>query len=305
MTAIRRILCPVDFSDHSKRALDHALTIAAWYDSTVTVLHVSPVMPVAAYVSGSGMPAYTTLTTEARDALRQSLCRFAGRDADAAARQEFEIAEGGTAETILARASALPADLLVLGTHGRSGFERWVLGSVAERVLRLASCPVLTVPKAAGQAAPILFRRIVCAIDFSDCSMSALDYATSLAQQADAQLTVVHVVELPPDIPRDVHETVLAGPRSLREYIALAEEEGRGRLDDAVADRVRASVTVDKVLAAGKPYREILRVAAEHCADLLVLGVHGRGALDRMFFGSTTQHLVRQAACPVLTLRKD
>jgi nucleotide-binding universal stress UspA family protein len=304
MIAMRRILCAVDFSDHSKRALDHALTIAAWYDSTVTVLHVSPVMPVAAYVSGSGMPAYTTLTTEARDALKQSLCRFAGHDAGAAARQEFEIAEGGTAETILARASALPADLLVLGTHGRSGFERWVLGSVAERVLRLASCPVLTVPKAAGEA-PILFRRIVCAIDFSDCSMSALDYATSLAQRADAQLTVVHVVELPPDIPRNVHETVLAGPRSLREYIALAEEEGRGRLDDAVADRERASATVDKVLAAGKPYREILRVAAEHSADLLVLGVHGRGALDRMFFGSTTQHLVRQAACPVLTLRKD
>ena len=304
MIAMRRILCGVDFSDHSKRALDHALTIAAWYDSTVTVLHVSPVMPVAAYVSGSGMPAYTTMTTEARDALKQSLCRFAGHDAGAAARQELEIAEGGTAETILARARALPADLLVLGTHGRSGFERWVLGSVAERVLRLAPCPVLTVPRAAG-AAPILFKRIVCAIDFSDCSIFALGYATSLAQQANAQLTVVHVIELPPDIPREVHETVLAGPRSLREYIALAEEEGRGRLDDAVADREHASVTVDKVLAAGKPYREILRVAAEHSADLLVLGVHGRGALDRMFFGSTTQHLVRQATCPVLTLRKD
>jgi nucleotide-binding universal stress UspA family protein len=305
MTAIRRILCPVDFSDHSKRALDHALTIAAWYDSTVTVLHVSPVMLVAAYVSGSGLPAYATMSSDMRDALKQSLCRFAGHHAGAAARQEFEIAEGSTAETILARVSALPADLVVLGTHGRSGFERWVLGSVAERVLRLAPCPVLTVPRAAGEAAPILFRRIVCAIDFSDCSMYALDYATSLAQQAHAQLTVVHVIELPPDIPREVHETVLAGPRSLREYIKLAEEEGRARLNDAVVDRVPASAIVDQVLAAGKPSREILRVAAEHCADLLVLGVHGRGALDRMFFGSTTQHLVRQATWPVLTLRKD
>ena len=304
MIAIRRILCPVDFSAHSKRALDHALAIARWYESTVTVLHVSPVMPVAAYVSGSGMPAHTTLTPEARDALTQSLCRFAGQDAGAAARLEFEIAEGGTADSILARASALPADLLVLGTHGRSGFERWVLGSVAERVLRLASCPVLTVPQAAGDATPVLFQRIVCAIDFSDCSIYALDYATSLAEQADAQLTVIHVIELPPDIPREVHETVLAGPGSLSEYIAWGEEMCRGRLDDAVADRVSASVTVDKVLTAGKPYREILRFAAEHGADLLVLGVHGRGALDRLFFGSTTQHLVRQASCPVLTLRK-
>jgi hypothetical protein len=70
----------------------------------------------------------------------------------------------------LARATALPADLLVLGTHGRSGFERWVLGSVTEKVLRTALCPVLTVPKDSGDAAPVLFRRVVCAIDFSECS---------------------------------------------------------------------------------------------------------------------------------------
>ena len=70
-------------------------------------------------------------------------------------------------------------------------------------------------------------------------------------------------------------------------------------------DRVRGLLTVDTVLGAGKPYREILRVADEHSADLIVVGVHGRGAIDRMLFGSTTQHLVRQASCPVLTIRKD
>ena len=305
MIAIRRILCPVDFSEHSKRALDHALAIAKWYDSTVTVLHVSRVMPAAAYVSGSGMPAYATLTTEERDAVMQTLRRFGGGETRPGAKMEFEATEGGTVATILARATALPADLLVLGTHGRSGFERWVLGSVTEKVLRTALCPVLTVPKDSGDAAPVVFRRIVCAIDFSECSLHALDYATSLAQEAAAQLTVVHVIELPPDIPRELHETVLAGPRSLREYLALAEEEGRARLTDAVSDHVRASLTTDTVLTAGKPYRQILRVAAEHGADLLVVGIHGRGAIDRMLFGSTTQHLVRQASCPVLTLRQD
>jgi nucleotide-binding universal stress UspA family protein len=305
MIAMRRILCPVDFSDHSKRALDHARAIAAWYDSTVTVLHVCPVTPVAAYVSGSGMPAYLTQTAEERDAIMQSLRRFAGGETSAGVQMEFEVTEGGTVATILARATALPADLLVLGTHGRSGFERWVLGSITEKVLRMARCPVLTVPKDSGDAVPVVFRRVVCAIDFSECSLHALDYATSLAREADAQLTVVHVIELPPDLPREVHETVLAGPRNVREYVALAEEEGRARLTDAVADHVRPSVTVDTVLADGKPYREILRVAAEHGADLLVVGVHGRGAFDRMLFGSTTQHLVRQASCPVLTLRTD
>lgn len=305
MMTIRRILCPVDFSDHSTRALDHALTIATWYDATVTVLHVSPVMPVAAYVSGSGLPAHTTMTAHARDAVIASMRQFVARESRAGAPVEFEVAEGGIAETILARSTALPADLLVLGTHGRSGFKQWVLGSVTERVLRMAVCPVLTVPRAIGDAPPVAFRHIVCAIDFSDCSMIALDYAMSVAREAHAQLTVVYVIELPPDVPREVHETVLAGPRSFAEYIALAEEEGRARLTDAVPDRVRASIAVDTVLAAGKPYREILRVATEHSADLLVVGVHGRGAIDRLFFGSTTQHLVRQAACPVLTLKTD
>jgi nucleotide-binding universal stress UspA family protein len=305
MIAIRRILCPVDFSDHSKRALDHALAIAKWYDSTVTVLHVSPVMPTAAYVSGSGMPAYATLTTAERDAIMQSMRRFAGGETRAGGQMEFEATEGGTVATILDRATALPADLLVLGTHGRSGFERWVLGSVTEKVLRRALCPVLTVPKDSGDAVPVVFRRVVCAIDFSECSLHALDYATSLAQEANAQLTVVHVVELLADLPGEGHETVLAGPRNIREYVALAEEEGRARLTDAVSAHVRASVPANTVLAVGKPYREILRVAAEHGADLLVVGVHGRGVIDRMLFGSTTQHLVRQASCPVLTLRTD
>ena len=108
----------------------------------------------------------------------------------------------------------MAADLVVMGTHGRSGFERLVLGSVTERVLRKSACPVLTVPKGIPDVAtpPVLFNRIVCAVDFSDCSMHALNYAMSLAQEADAHLTVVHVIELPPDVPREVHENVLAGP---------------------------------------------------------------------------------------------
>lgn len=305
MITIRRILCPVDFSHHSRRALDHALAIAKWYDSAVTALHVSPLMPVAAYAPMSGMPPYVGLTPDARQALMRSMKEFAGGASSVPV--ECEIAEGHASGAIVARASELSADLLVLGTHGRSGFERWVLGSVAEKVLRQARCPVLTVPLRAGDVGtdPVVFRHVVCAVDFSECSMQALDYAISLAEEAHAALTVVHVIELPPELPREVHETVMLGPRSQREYIALAEDAGRARLTAAVPDRVRAAVTVDTVLATGKPYREILRVAAEHSADLIVVGVQGRGAIDRMLFGSTTQHLVRQASCPVLTIRKD
>jgi len=127
----------------------------------------------------------------------------------------------------------------------------------------------------------------------------------SLAQEAEAHLDVVHVLELPPEIPPDVHETVLAGPRNLREYIALAEEDRRTRLQDAVPQSVRAYCAVETMIATGKPYREILRLAAERKSDLIVIGIHGRGAADLLFFGSTAQHVVRQASCPVLTLRRE
>jgi nucleotide-binding universal stress UspA family protein len=308
MIEIRHILCPTDFSDFSRRALDHAAAIAKWYDSTVTLLHVSPIMPVAAYAPGSGMPAWVALTVEDREAILASMKRFGETETGGRIPLELAIAEGHAATEILARADALPADLLVLGTHGRSGFERLLLGSVTEKVLRKATCPVLSVPSGIADVVPapaVLFKQIVCAIDFSNCSMQALNYAMSLAQEADAHLTVVHVIELPPDDFRDEHETVLAGPRSLREYVALAEEDRRARLKKAIPEDVRAYCTVDTVLATGKPYREILRVAADQQSDLIVIGIHGRGGADLLFFGSTVQHVVRQASCPVLTLRRE
>jgi nucleotide-binding universal stress UspA family protein len=306
MITIRRLLCPVDFSDHSRRALDHAWAIAQSHHAAVTVLHVAPLAPVAAYAPMSGLPAYVGLTPDARQVLIRSLEAFAA-DGPSRVPVEVEIAEGQPAAVIVDRAHELAAELIVLGTHGRSGFERWVLGSVTERVLRQARCPVLTVPPRAPESAaePVAFKHIVCAVDFSDCAMHALDYAISLADEARASLTVVHVIELPPDIPREVHETVMLGPRDRRGYLALAEAEAQARLTDAVDGRVCGEQPIATVLRAGKPYREILRVAQEQSADLLVVGVHGRGAIDRMFFGSTTQHLVRQAACPVLTIRTD
>jgi nucleotide-binding universal stress UspA family protein len=252
------------------------------------------------------MPPSASLTPEDQEALLARMKRFAEDEGATNIPVQFDIVEGSTATAILAAADAMPADLLVMGTHGRSGFERLVLGSVAEKVLRKATCPMLTVPRGVPDVVPLpmdLFKKIVCAIDFSDCSMHALNYATSLAQEADAHLTVVHVLELPPDVFREGHEDMLTAPPRLREYIAVTEEESRARLRDAISDRVREYCTVDTVLAAGKPYREIIRIAEEQSADLLVIGTHGRGTVDRLLFGSTAQHVVRQATCPVLTLR--
>lgn len=294
MIAIRTILCPIDFSEYSRRALDHAVTIARWYESTITALHVCPIVPVAAYAAREQLMAEVTRFVEAENAPGVPI--------------EIMIGEGDVANEILRQANALGADLLVIGTHGRSGFDRLVLGSATEKVLRKADCPVLSVPRRvpdAVPAAPTLFKRILCPVDFSDCSLNALHYAMSLAQEADARLTVLHamVYHLEEEAP-EMYETLIADRHlSVPEFRSRCEEHSRERLAAAVPDAVRAYCIVETMLATGKPYREILRVAGEQQADLIVMGVQGRGAADLMFFGSTTQHVVRQATCPVLTLR--
>lgn len=308
MIEIRRILCPIDFSDHSRRALDHAVAIARWYDSAVTVLHVFSTAPVAAYAPGAPDLQSIVLTREDRDQLLDHMTRFIAAESPPDVPVEPSIREGLPSTEILDHATAMDADLLVLGTHGRSGLDRLVLGSVAEKVLRKATCPVLTVPHNlpdAVPAAPVLFKHVLCPVDFSDCSLHALNYAMSLAQEADGQLIVMHTMYGLEDSP-DLFDTVLTDDRlSLAEFRHRREEEIQQRLKDAVPETVAAYCQVETLVSRGKPGREILRIARERTSDLIVMGIHGRRAADLMFFGSTTQHVVRHAACPVLTLRKD
>jgi len=302
MIELKRILCPIDFSDFSRHALDHAATLARWYEAAVTVLYVHPIVPVAA--SAPGAPLFPPLmaTERDRDQVLESMRAFAGSRPGDEAWMRFEVIEGSAAPVILDRAGDLSSDLIVMGTHGRSGFERLVLGSITEKVLRKASCPVLSVPprvQGAAHGAPHV-TRILCAVDFSDCSTKALDYAVSIAQEADAHLTVLHVMEVPPDV-----QEFLAGESdAARGYTARAREERLARLHAVVPEAVRTYCTVDTVLGEGKPSREILRLAAERESELIVIGVQGRGAVDLLFFGSTAQQVVREAACPVLTLRR-
>lgn len=301
MIDIRRILCPVDFSEYSRHAFDYAAAVARWYGSTITMLYVQPIVPLAAVAPGApAFPPYV-MTVAERAALIDGMRRLAEGEAGREVSVEFQIAEGSVGIEILSMADRLPTDLIVMGTHGRSGFDRLVLGSIAEKILRKAPCPVLVVPPRAPDAMPLapVFTRILCAVDFSDCSLKALDYAMSLAQEADARLTVLHVVEFMPE-----GQDVLTGtPDSVRQFVAETEAERRTRLDALVPGEVRSYCTVETEMARGKPGRAILRVATDQASDLIVLGVHGRGAADLAIFGSTTQHVVRAATCPVLTLR--
>jgi nucleotide-binding universal stress UspA family protein len=299
----RRILCPIDFSEFSRRALDHALAVARCYRSTVTALHVVAPTPVVApvpYFFGADAPPPPMMLPPAdREAIAAQLRQLVDAEQVPGIRVDTLIAEAPVAyREILVQAERLGADLVVIGTHGRSGFERLFLGSTAERVLRKATCPIMTVPPKAPEAmprGPVPFTRILCAVDFSDSSSLGLDYAVSLARESKAALTLAHVIETRP-LYYDFSPPVAI---DLTAWL----EEARTRLRDMVPDAARASCAVTEAVREGSAHHEILALAGELESDLIVMGVRGRGAADLWFFGSTTHHVIREARCGVLTVR--
>jgi nucleotide-binding universal stress UspA family protein len=306
MGDIARILCPIDFSDFSRRALDHAVAIAHRYGSSVTALHVyTSLVPALVVDPGPDMAVPVLLTDVDREQLVAEAHRFVNAESAADVPIEVVLADAtDVPREILARAGTLGADLVVIGSHGRSGFEHLVLGSVTEKVLRKAMCPVLTVPRGVPDAVPAtkgIFTRILCAVDFAAPSSAALDYGLSLAATSGADLIALHVVEILPE----AHEPFIDVSRqfgaSRREYEARCLD----RLHQMLSKAAPAAGRIETLVAAGKPYQEIVRLAHARGCDLIAVGVHGRNAIDRMLFGSTAQHVVRQASCPVLTVRSE
>jgi nucleotide-binding universal stress UspA family protein len=212
------------------------------------------------------------------------------------------LATGEAAHEIVAAAEALAADLIVMGTHGRTGFERWALGSTAECVLRNASCSVLTVAGDKEESGPSFSPGggpIVCALELHDSSMATLETALSLAAMTGRKVKLVHVL---PDMSQ-YQATALCAGIKWEELRRDLEDDARRRLAAVAAAAPGGGRVADTIVASGKPYREILHIARACDASLIVMGIHGRAPLHRSFFGSSAEHVVREAACPVLTVR--
>ena len=294
MIRINNVLCPVDFSAISQHAFDHAAAIAGWYEARLTLLYVFPNLPVL------DLP---PLVLEPAD--RERLIDKMRRMAEQAPNVPIDVRIQHAAnvhEEILAQLEATDADLLVLGTHGRSGFQRLFLGSVTEKVIRRARCPTLVVPPRVpdvAPTAPVRFRRILCPVDFSESSLRAFAHAVNIAGEADSRLTLLHVIEMPTVISPEpaAIEIDLARTRS------AAVAEVRRRLHELIPVEAQTYCTADTATVEGSPYREIVRQAADLRSDLIVMGVHGRGAVDVFLFGSTTHHVIRASGCPVLIVR--
>jgi nucleotide-binding universal stress UspA family protein len=279
--AIEQIVVGVDFSTHSEDAVSHAIAVARVVGARVALVHVGvvpeepPVPPSMAITARAYRAVLLQRLGEDRRRLEELRVRWGGQGVDVSHAVIEDMADTGVA----AAGRGMSADLVVVGSHGRTGLRRALLGSVAERTVRLADCSVLV---ARGEAAAGGYRRVVIGTDFSDASNRAIDQALAVAAP-DADLLVAHCWD-PPAAALD------AGPDP-----------------DAIADRFRQrgaggrSVRFDVVDA--PPAVGLVTLAEAEGADLLVVGSHGHRGARRLLLGSVAEACVRHARCSVLVAR--
>jgi nucleotide-binding universal stress UspA family protein len=295
MRELSHIICPIDFTEFSTRAYRFARSVAWHYGAKLSVQHVvEPWRYPSADFSVSPElfdQFYDTLREKSEERLQQLVDTCPHDEVQT----ECVVQVGMASDCILDFARCQEADLIVMGTHGRRGFDRLMLGSVTERVIRKASCPVLTVNEPSQgfissekQPGPIHLGRILFCSDFSENSRRALDHATSLAAEYNSELTLLHVLEDSPD-EANIQPAIAAAMQQLDKLIP-PEAHNAGKVNARPAVRI------------GRAYQQIIQLAVEAQTDLVIMTVSGSGALDLAVFGSTTHRVIQFGPCPVLVV---
>jgi len=289
---IERILCPIDFSEFSVKAYDYAQSLAKHYQSTLFLQHIAQfVVPdYAYYAAANSIPGIFDMV---QDNARIQMRNFAESHTRTGVQPKCIVHDGVVTDSILSFAEAQKVNLIVMGTHGVKGVERVILGSVTEKVLRKSRCPVLVIPKPAHDVIgmesdqdPIQLKKIVFCTDFSDHSYQALEYALSIAVEYGAELALLHVLD---DIGSSAH---------IEDAIATATKQ----LDKLIPPEAVKAGKIKTMVRIGRAFEQIIQFALEIQADLLIMAVHGRNALDLAVFGSTTYRVIQLGSCPVLAV---
>jgi nucleotide-binding universal stress UspA family protein len=288
------ILCPIDFSEFSIRAYRHAQSLAEHYRARLVAMYVIELWryPHAGFAASAEL--YDEFCEAVRQNGKEQLQEFINKNTDNQVQPEIVVMQGMAADSILTFAQAHRVDVIVMGTHGRRGYDRLMLGSVTDRVMRRAPCPVLAVsnpprdsmPEGKARAPGHRLNRILFCTDFSENSERALDYAISATEEYDAELILLHVLE---EVP---------GPAKKEEAIARTTKQ----LDQLIPPEKRTTLKFRTAVRTGKPYQQIIQVAQDEKIDIVTMGVQGRGALDLAVFGSTTYRVMQLGPCPVLAV---
>jgi len=289
-----RVMVPTDFSEGADLALEHALYLTKKFEGELHILHVAelPTMSIPDFPADlfdfaydQAMAKMTVLLDKHGDHVPPvTKAVQAGKPARPAA------------EVILTYADDNNIDFIVMGTHGRRGPRRFLLGSITEEVIRRASCPVFTV-RTGKKAWPMpQIDRILVPVDFSHKTRQIIGVAARFAEHYDASITLMHVVNLefypfygyPVDPIREIEQNILVSSETkLNEYVS--ELQGAGIITNWTTD-------------SGHPAQQIRSFADENDFDLIVVGSHGRSGFDRAMVGSISEKVLRSAHCPVVVV---
>ena len=293
------IVAATDFSEGSAHAVRRAAALAARAGAALHLLYVESLM-------GSGLPAELAAlgSTEALRTWGDAAIADAIHPAEPDHVEVFVARDLAPAEGILRHVRDHSADLLVIGTHGRRGLRRFLLGSVAEELVRLAPVPVLTVPYRCATWAGTDFT-VLAPVDFSTYSLEALSWARRLAAHYGARLDLLHVV--PEAGPYPTFYPVLRRPplRSLYDLEPDLDAQARIELERFFDESDGPEVDVRFHVRAGMPSTEIVRFANQNPTGAVVMATHGLQGLQHLLLGSTTEKTLRQLTCPAFTLRPD
>lgn len=292
MTNIRRIVVAADFSEGSRQAFQVACSLADEDETRILVLHVMEPKYEAEppLYFGDHSVRFKRVARSPSEFVSEKECL---QDAYAPHRPldvEYRITEGGAAEEIVRACEQTGGDLVVMGTHGRTGLPRLLMGSVAEAVLRGVSCATLALRDRPSASMTTSDEVILHPTDFSECSQAALRVAHALARARGSRLILLHVV------PVEMYTEIPIGPDygpPRAEMASLASQVDASELKHPVETR----------LVEGDVPAEIVRVADEVGCALIVIGTHGRSGLGRMLMGSIAESVIRKSGRAVVAVK--
>jgi nucleotide-binding universal stress UspA family protein len=293
----KNILCATDFSDFSNHTINYGVALAREFDAKLTICHIIDLSSVAIYGEFQLDPiGQQNRIVEDAGAQLQELT------GDQPVAWEPLIAVGKPADEIARAVEEKGIDLVISATRGRSRFKRFILGSVTERLIRTLTCPLLVVrsPEHEFVKPPdkeIRLKKILVGCDFSPDSDQAFKHAVSLAQEFQAELHLAHVIE-PPTQPNLIREENLVSGEIQEDYHNLLIK----KLKDMVPKEAVNWCIPQTSILEGQAYEEIVKYADTRDIDMIVLGVRGHGLVKTLFLGSTTDRVLRESPCPVLSV---
>lgn len=288
------ILCATDLSDLAGRGAAYGVAVARAFNAKLFLCHVVdlPSISIAGghYVYADGLD--DSLRAYAETEMQKLM---ENEDVD----WEPLIASGAVVDKIAAWVVEKNIDLAISATHGRSGLKRLMIGSVTARLMRTVTCPFFMVTPPAqpiDSSAILRFKRIMVGCDFSDHSERALSYAFSLAQEFQADIHLVHVLE--PATFRGVYTSEAI----MTDVDVNLHDRIIDRLEKLAPDDVRHWCHVETACLTGIPFKELTNYTAENKIDMAVMGLRGVGLVESLLVGSTTDRLLRHISCPLLSV---